>query len=437
MNQFEAGMLLSSKTAKEAAFQVEWLKKKTDELGINFRSATQDFTMFSATTTAAGATQSQTRVMFTDIMKIQTALGMTPDMAEGMTRALGQMVSKGQVMSEELKGQLAERVPGAVAVMADALGVKVPKLFEMMKNGLPAGEAVAKFLEKFSQKAEESGALKKQMEGLQATINRLNNAWTDIMKALGEAGVLDALINGLKWVTQGIRFLIPYIPVLKQHLQDAWTYAKKLGDFFIQLGKAAIVLAISAALVAVAIWLLNGGFSALLALALQRIVMFFMALNMQMVRTAISTIIAAAGFLLIVGAVLMLAALLYALQDVYSDDSRMLKWMANWEWLNTVFGMLYSSIESVVGLWDSLTNLQVPQWVSTFGDTVGEMGSILSGKSEFNLMQSQKTAAAGNTNNTSSDTYNIFAKAGETVPSIVTGLQQQGGNTKSMGNAPA
>lgn len=45
------------------------------------------------------------------------------------------MAGKGQVMAEELKGQLAEAVPGMVQVFAKATGKTEQELFDAMKKG--------------------------------------------------------------------------------------------------------------------------------------------------------------------------------------------------------------------------------------------------------------------------------------------------------------
>jgi tape measure domain-containing protein len=67
---------------------------------------------------------------------------------EGVFRALQQMMSKGQIYSEELRQQLGDRLPGAVQIMADALGVSTQKLAEMMKEGeVLTKDALPKFID--------------------------------------------------------------------------------------------------------------------------------------------------------------------------------------------------------------------------------------------------------------------------------------------------
>lgn len=51
------------------------------------------------------------------------------------TKALSDMMSKGTVSAEELKGQLGDAMPGAVKLFADAMGVSQKELLKMMQNG--------------------------------------------------------------------------------------------------------------------------------------------------------------------------------------------------------------------------------------------------------------------------------------------------------------
>jgi tape measure domain-containing protein len=53
----------------------------------------------------------------------------------GIFKALEQMLSKGNVQAEELRGQLGERLPGAIYFSAKALGVTTR---ELNKNSSPA-----------------------------------------------------------------------------------------------------------------------------------------------------------------------------------------------------------------------------------------------------------------------------------------------------------
>lgn len=54
---------------------------------------------------------------------------------EGTFKALTQIMSKGKVQAEELRGQLGDRMPGAMQLMAEGLGITTEKLDKMMEKG--------------------------------------------------------------------------------------------------------------------------------------------------------------------------------------------------------------------------------------------------------------------------------------------------------------
>lgn len=61
--------------------------------------------------------------------------GSTADDLSGTFRALTQIMSKGKVQAEELRGQLGDRMPGAMQLMAEGLGITTEKLDKMMEKG--------------------------------------------------------------------------------------------------------------------------------------------------------------------------------------------------------------------------------------------------------------------------------------------------------------
>ena len=63
------------------------------------------------------------------------ALALSQDDMQGAFLALGQMISKGKVQAEELRGQLGERLPGAFQLAAKAMGMTTAELDKFMADG--------------------------------------------------------------------------------------------------------------------------------------------------------------------------------------------------------------------------------------------------------------------------------------------------------------
>ena len=81
---------------------------------------------------------------------------------EGALRAIEQMVSKGKVSSEELRQQLGERLPGAVLLASQAMGMSERDFNKLLETGkIMATDMLPKLAvtlrAKFGKAAEEAG----------------------------------------------------------------------------------------------------------------------------------------------------------------------------------------------------------------------------------------------------------------------------------------
>ncbi len=111
--------------------------------------------------------------------------------------ALAQMMSKGQIYSEELKGQLSEAIPGALNIMSRALGLSVQEMLNLMEQGLLTSDALVLFGNQL--KTEFTGS-SESVRTFNQVINDVINQWTLLMKGIGDTGTWSALktiIGGL------------------------------------------------------------------------------------------------------------------------------------------------------------------------------------------------------------------------------------------------
>jgi tape measure domain-containing protein len=114
-------------------------------------------------------------------------MGLRADQTSGVLLALQQMISKGTVQAEELRGQLGERLPGAFQIAARAMGVTTAELGKMLEQGQVVAED---FLPKFGKALEENlgGAAEKAADRLDAAVNRFDTAWERLKKNSGDSG---------------------------------------------------------------------------------------------------------------------------------------------------------------------------------------------------------------------------------------------------------
>jgi tape measure domain-containing protein len=140
-------------------------------------SARQGFVKLYASMQPAGFDQGQIENLFTGISKAAAAFGLSSDKVDRVNYAFAQMASKGQIMSEELKGQLGDVLPGALGLFAKAAQMSIPEFSKAMEDGAFKGKAMEQVLgnvatllnNKFGAAAE--GAAKT----LQGAVNQIQN----------------------------------------------------------------------------------------------------------------------------------------------------------------------------------------------------------------------------------------------------------------------
>ncbi|WP_416045441.1 tape measure protein [Escherichia coli] len=133
--------------------------------------------------------------LFRNMIGYSRLMGRSDEQIQRALTALSQMASKGQVMSEELKGQLSEALPGATQAFAKALGLTEKQLFDKMKNGdVKASDALPKFAKELGSQINSRGGWKAIQDSTQTMLGNLKNTWnnslTDIFRG-SEDGLQD------------------------------------------------------------------------------------------------------------------------------------------------------------------------------------------------------------------------------------------------------
>jgi tape measure domain-containing protein len=178
-------------------------------------SARQGFIKLYASMEPAGFDQGQIEGLFTGISKASAAFGLSADKVDRVNYAFAQMASKGQIMSEELKGQLGDVLPGALGLFAEAAQMSIPEFSKAMEDGAFKGKAMEQVLgnvsillnTKFGPAAE--GAAKT----LQGAVNQIQNNLSLMYQSFapivdGVAAAFGPQVNSLiKDVTDTVKVL--------------------------------------------------------------------------------------------------------------------------------------------------------------------------------------------------------------------------------------
>lgn len=175
-----------------SAREMTYLTDLAARYGLRLNDTAKAYASFAAAARGTALEGQKTRDVFESISKASAVMGLTSEQSAGALLALQQMVSKGTVQAEELRGQLGERLPGAFQVAAKAMGVTTQELGKMLEQGQVVADD---FLPKFAAALNEhiGDASERAADRLDAAVNRLDNAWEMLKRNIGDSGVSAAM----------------------------------------------------------------------------------------------------------------------------------------------------------------------------------------------------------------------------------------------------
>lgn len=180
---------------ESAAAQLQTVYEQTDRVGLNFFKTAEAAKSFFA---AGQGTTLTTELddIFKAVTNAGAALQLSTEQVNGTFIALGQMISKGKVQAEELRGQLGERLPGAFQMAAKAMGMTTAELDKFMADGKLTAEdllpKLAKVLQEVYARSAENAA-----NTAQGAINRMSTEWTLFKANVVDSGPMVAMINAV------------------------------------------------------------------------------------------------------------------------------------------------------------------------------------------------------------------------------------------------
>lgn len=216
------GLTAIYKDAGLAARQIEVLRTAANASGLAIGDISNAFVKFSASAQASNIPLEQSNALFQALTRAAGTLGLSGAKAEAALEALSQMAAKGVVNMEELRQQLGDALPGALALTAQGLGITQQELFKLVEaGGLTARDLFP--------------ALTKALQGISGEINTLNANWARLrnvttlaFQALGDAGVLDVLKGALQGVTFAVKLLALGLVTITEALT---TQIRQVGAF--------------------------------------------------------------------------------------------------------------------------------------------------------------------------------------------------------------
>ena len=208
MQGLDASFQATFKSQDAAATQMAYIRDMANRLGLEFVSLAGDYGKWAAATESTNLKGKQQQEIFESVAAAAKILNLSAEDTSGSLRALGQMVSKGKIQAEELRGQLGDRMPGAYQAMARAAkdaGLSVSGTTAELDELLDKGKLSLDVLPAWAKEMKKifgGDALTLAAANFASETNRMKNAMTDLANT-GFTAIEPALSTTVK----GLRLL--------------------------------------------------------------------------------------------------------------------------------------------------------------------------------------------------------------------------------------
>jgi tape measure domain-containing protein len=215
LNGVQRALAFAAGGAKEGAKEFAYLTAESKRLGFSVTESAQGFAMLSAAAKGTALEGKGARDIFSSVSEAAVTLGLTSYQTSGALNAIQQMISKGTVQSEELRGQLGERLPGAFQIAARSMGTTTQGLGKMLEQGKVLAED---FLPKFAAELHKTfgEAAEDASKRGQAAINKLNSRVSLLVGTIGQD-----LVTAFGVAANGINIYLDALGTLGNISQEA------------------------------------------------------------------------------------------------------------------------------------------------------------------------------------------------------------------------
>lgn len=181
----------------------QYFRGTAERMGLELKGVIQDASKLFVAAKENGYRVQEAQFVYEQFSGLGQLMGADAETQKGITKALSDMFSKGTIQAEELKGQLGDRLPQAMALFAKATGKTSAELMDMMKDGKLTADYILDAALVIDKTYGEQMA--KMFDTVTANQNRVNNAFQDWLRIMADAGVMDNFKNLLKELSSWFR----------------------------------------------------------------------------------------------------------------------------------------------------------------------------------------------------------------------------------------
>ena len=194
-----------SGSAREGARNIDFIREKVLALGGDINASMSGFAQIGASAQGTRLEGESTRQIFGAVSQASAVYQLDDQTQDRAFTAIAQMMDKTVVSAEELRGQLAEALPGSLAIAARAMGTTTQEMGQMMSTGqILAEDLLPKFAQQLA--AETSSGVAGSADSAQSAINMLNNEVLFLQEAVGKTSI-PVRVTGIKAAATGMKLL--------------------------------------------------------------------------------------------------------------------------------------------------------------------------------------------------------------------------------------
>lgn len=176
-----------------AAEDYAYVREQALRLGLAFTDLAKNYGDIRVAGTQAGLSLEQQRTIFESFAEAARVFNLSAENTNGIFKALEQILSKGSIQMEELRGQLGDRLTGVFTQAAKAIGLTTAELVKLIENGGLSSKALVAIGEQFRELVADQ--LPTATQSFEATIERLRTRFEDFLERIANSGFKQAVTD--------------------------------------------------------------------------------------------------------------------------------------------------------------------------------------------------------------------------------------------------
>src|ERR1700712_831524 len=206
-------------TAEQGKQSYDYLKYQANRIGFNYLEASGDYNSLISSVTGAGGSVKSAQKTFTGFAELSRTNKLSPMAQKRVNYALAQIAGKNQLQSAELTQQLAQALPGAKSIFAQAYQNQLKAtgkgkgdlvdadaynaLIAAMKKGLVKGDILG-FAGDVAHERAMKGPFDQATQASQAEQSRYQNSISTLSEIASKSGVEEGFARIFKTLNDGL-----------------------------------------------------------------------------------------------------------------------------------------------------------------------------------------------------------------------------------------